>query len=732
MRLAAVTMVRSECDIIESFVRHNAAFFDRLYILDHRSTDTTSDILRKLAEEGLPLVLSREDYGIFYQAPNMTHLIKRAFDDYPWDFIVPLDCDEFLRIRDRAAFESALADLDGESIGLSDIINYVPTEIDDFSEIDALRRIVHRAKTIPDASCKIGKVIIPGAVIQQPGFSLNEGHHGVCIDGQQVPERRLEGLSLAHFPVRSIDQFILRTILCRLAWTARSDYDPSWGWHYGTFFKQLQVKPAVSAADLTAAALLYADIYTQPGQIPHQKVLVRDPVTPTYEQLRYTNLIDIAALPPVLDMMDFLLGELRAARMASAAFTLPTAAESETSDTVLNRLEARTITHENRPAEHENRFAEHGNRPAQHRFQSFWHGEALSPYELFCLKSFIDCGYAVDLYTYDADLVVPAGVRVCDAARLVDRDEVFVYQAEGFGKGSPSAFSNFFRYKLLAEKGGWWIDTDVVCLTDRIPAFTDFFARQDTDFVACGTMYFEPRHPVMLRCLEQAMKLGHAVKWGDTGPRLLTRVLGELGYLDRAVPAAACYPIHYSQALDLLRPSKTAVLAPKAESALFLHVWNSMLVHRGVHKAFRPPKGSLLRKWTDKHPVEGWIGEYDERTLEHGLNLKSQLDAAAAEKAQLLDASAAEKAQLQAALELQAAENERERERERERFTAELNAQIEEKNGLQAALELRARENEQSQTQIDAMLSSTSWRLTAPLRAGGQRFPALRFLGRRR
>jgi hypothetical protein len=31
----------------------------------------------------LPLALSRENYGIFYQAPTMTHLIKRAFDDHP-------------------------------------------------------------------------------------------------------------------------------------------------------------------------------------------------------------------------------------------------------------------------------------------------------------------------------------------------------------------------------------------------------------------------------------------------------------------------------------------------------------------------------------------------------------------------------------------------------------------------------------------------------------------------
>jgi len=246
MRLAAVTTVRSECDIIESFVRHNAAFFDRLYILDHRSADATSAILRELAEEGLPLALSRENYGIFYQAPTMTHLIKRAFDDHPWDFIVPLDCDEFVRMANRSALENVLAGLDEASIGLSDIATYVPTENDDANEKDVLRRILHCAKTVPEVSRAIGKVIIPGAVVRQSGFSLNEGHHGVCIDGKPVRERWLDGLALAHFPVRSIDQFTLRTILYRLAWASRADYNPSWGWHYKTFFKQLAIKPVIS------------------------------------------------------------------------------------------------------------------------------------------------------------------------------------------------------------------------------------------------------------------------------------------------------------------------------------------------------------------------------------------------------------------------------------------------------------------------------------------------------
>jgi hypothetical protein len=319
MKLAAVTTVRNECDIIESFVRHNAAFFDRLYILDHRSTDTTPKILRELVDEGLPLQLSHDDNAVFYQGPTMTRLIKRAMSDQDWDFVLPLDGDEFIQSPNRAALEATLSGLDQSTIGLSDLVNYIPTANDNASEKDVLRRIGHRTKTIPAISCKIGKVSIPGAVIKQSGFSLNEGHHGVCIDGKPITERRLDGLSLAHFPVRSADQFILRAIMCRLSWTSRSDYNPSWGWHYGTFIEQLKKKPAVSAADLTEAALLYVDIYNGSDPIPHQKVLVFEPVTPAYDRLRFTDLIDVAVLPPVLDMMDALLGKLREARNAGTS-----------------------------------------------------------------------------------------------------------------------------------------------------------------------------------------------------------------------------------------------------------------------------------------------------------------------------------------------------------------------------------------------------------------------------
>ena len=47
-KIAIVSMVRNEADVIESFVRHNLQVADALYIIDHASTDGTGEILQQL------------------------------------------------------------------------------------------------------------------------------------------------------------------------------------------------------------------------------------------------------------------------------------------------------------------------------------------------------------------------------------------------------------------------------------------------------------------------------------------------------------------------------------------------------------------------------------------------------------------------------------------------------------------------------------------------------------
>ena len=34
--------------------------------------------------------------------------------------------------------------------------------------------------------------------------------------------------------------------------------------------------------------------------------------------------------------------------------------------------------------------------------------------------------------------------------------------------GSVAGFSNLFRYELLRRDGGWWVDTDVLCLAAEL------------------------------------------------------------------------------------------------------------------------------------------------------------------------------------------------------------------------------------------------------------------------
>jgi hypothetical protein len=259
------------------------------------------------------------------------------------------------------------------------------------------------------------------------------------------------------------------------------------------------------------------------------------------------------------------------------------------------------------PAVHTNRASATGQ-----TFQSFWWGQSLSPYEWLCLKSFVDLGHGVNLYTFEAGLRVPNGVTVCDAARIVPRNDFFVNQ-DGFAKGSPSAFSNLFRYKLLAERGGWWIDTDVICLRRHIPVVEQFVARQDAIRVNTAVMFFQPGHPLMIRCFERSLALGRTTKFAETGTRLITPLAEEL-----QVPVfstSVCYPVHFSEVTDLLRPSCMEALHLRIRDSTFLHLWNAVLRHDGVNKYIRPPTGSLLGLLVERHGVEGWTGEYDEENV---------------------------------------------------------------------------------------------------------------------
>jgi len=106
---------------------------------------------------------------------------------------------------------------------------------------------------------------------------------------------------------------------------------------------------------------------------------------------------------------------------------------------------------------------------AENIIHGLWIGRRLSKLEQLTLRSFVQHGHEFNLWVYDElDEDLPSGVILRDAAEILPRQRVFL-KAEtdpsaGVGRKSYGPFSDLFRYKLLHDHGGIWVDMDVTCL----------------------------------------------------------------------------------------------------------------------------------------------------------------------------------------------------------------------------------------------------------------------------
>lgn len=140
-----------------------------------------------------------------------------------------------------------------------------------------------------------------------------------------------------------------------------------------------------------------------------------------------------------------------------------------------------------------------------------WIGENLSPLELLTLHSFTAHGHVFHLWSYsDLSAQVPAGVVCCDAREIIPEQDVFrrLYDDPvfGIGKGSYAGFSDMFRYKLLYEKGGWWVDMDIYCV-QPLQFSTPYYFRAHHDLPAISNVMKCPAGSAVMRdAYEQTRK----------------------------------------------------------------------------------------------------------------------------------------------------------------------------------------------------------------------------------
>jgi hypothetical protein len=240
---------------------------------------------------------------------------------------------------------------------------------------------------------------------------------------------------------------------------------------------------------------------------------------------------------------------------------------------------------------------------SSHVFQSLWLGNRLPPLEQLCLRSFTACRHTFILYSYTDVENLPAGIELEDARSIVSEEGLFVHRS-GIHVGSPAGFSDRFRYELLRARGGWWVDTDVLCLKDDIPDTAYVFAKQDRDVYVPGILKAPKNSELLARAHERAVEAGKDIAFNTIGPQLFNDLVHELGLEHEAWPREAFYVLGWDRVLEFLDPGEADAIQAQTAESTFLHFSTSMLRLANVLKDVRPPAGSFLDRLYLAHEIE--------------------------------------------------------------------------------------------------------------------------------
>jgi len=228
--------------------------------------------------------------------------------------------------------------------------------------------------------------------------------------------------------------------------------------------------------------------------------------------------------------------------------------------------------------------------------QGMWIGDELSTLEQLSITSFLRKGHAYYLYVYKEPAHVPEGTTLVAAEHVLPLSRMFFYRrSESF-----AAFSDSFRIKLLLEIGGWWADTDMVCL--RPLNFSEPYviaseASESGGQLVTNGIIKSPAGSELMSTAWEACEDAtiRRMDWGHLGPRLLQRLVVEKclhQYVDVEQPHTFC-PVPYFSFQRLLSAEQPITPEPHTYT---VHLWNEMWRRRGLDKNARYDPGCLYEQ----------------------------------------------------------------------------------------------------------------------------------------
>lgn len=239
VKIAVISMVKNESDIIEHFVRHCLSFADIVLVMDHDSCDGTSEILSNLQGEDDRLVIEQCNTMGYTQSEVMTSLMKKAALEYGANIIIPLDADEFLVAYPGLDVCSAIRSLPKDTVCQLPLISH---KLDNPALLSERFILNCPSKLLQEMGG--AKVLITAGNWDWKNMILHQGNHFVSYrtyrECDKIEAKYQKLLYIAHFVRRSTEQQLSKYIVGWLHNVAEySKYTP-YAHEWGKIFRNVR------------------------------------------------------------------------------------------------------------------------------------------------------------------------------------------------------------------------------------------------------------------------------------------------------------------------------------------------------------------------------------------------------------------------------------------------------------------------------------------------------------
>lgn len=243
-----------------------------------------------------------------------------------------------------------------------------------------------------------------------------------------------------------------------------------------------------------------------------------------------------------------------------------------------------------------------------------WVGGPIPDMARVSVLSAAEAGFETVLFTDRDQAIKHPALRIADWREIDIPWAPEEVRLKGFDRPCYAAFSDLFRFALLAKNDGWWFDCDTIIMRD-MQAFAELLrpdnltvARENNQFIN-GAVLGSVGHKHAQYLYDRALDEFPTLKaWGLVGPRLISQAIFK-GKVDAHVlNREYFYPVHHADISQIYLPQECERLKNQERDWYCLSLWNEVLSQSGLTHLTPPPNsylGDLLARRPELGRIDG-------------------------------------------------------------------------------------------------------------------------------